>query len=194
MKIKTIFAGLVLLTAQALTAQTNLFVAAVNADKTTPAPGFGGECTRIGRMGWTEVHSASFSLSNTPASTPGTGGAVRSSSKVVPGNFTIAKTIDGSSQFFLSNCMAGKIIPILAIDYGRTTGQAFNYQSVILYDVIVASYEQSASTQESAQEVIALNYTSFEIVYNRTDRNGSTLLRGKPYGWNWRTNTAIGAP
>ncbi len=191
MNIKTLFAGLGLLAAQTLAAQ-NILVAPVNPG-TSPSPNFGGECTRSGRIGWAEVKSVSFSMASASASAA-VGSNQSVSGKVAPGKFIITKKLDGSSQFFLSNCMASKIIPMLTIEYISETGSGEylgNYQIITLYDVVVSSYEQGKTEyNEEMQEVIGLSYSSISVVYNRVNRSGG-IINGKPYGWNWKTNSPM---
>ena len=190
MNIKTLFAGIGLLAAQTLAAQ-NILIAPANPGA-SPDPNFGGECLRAGRIGWAEVKDVSFSIANTPE--PATVGVARSGGKVVPGNFNITKKIDGSSQFFLSNCMAGRVIPVLTIEnvIENINGDFIgSHQVITLYDVIVVSYKQGSAPMDGGmEEMIGFNYNAIKIVYNRVNREGG-VINGKPYGWNWKTNSSM---
>lgn len=183
------------LLAVARLAADNIYIAPMGAGggQIPAAANFGGESTDTKYPGWAELETTTFSFDSLGAG--GLAGGAGRGGKIGPGPFVIVKRLDGSSQFFLTNCLAGRNVPMLTIEYVRPIGSTrHTYQVITLKDVRVASFKQNALGGDSLPtEEIALVYGSIELTYSRFDATGRPI-RGRPYGWNFANNSPIPPP
>jgi type VI secretion system secreted protein Hcp len=190
MKLPTLLIALALLAVAPLAAQ-RIYIAPTNAGGGALPAGanFGGESTDSRYPGWAELENAAFSFESLGA------GAAARVGRVTAGPFVIIKRLDGSSQFFLTNCLAGRTIPLLTVEYVKPVGgTGFTYQIITLKDVRVAAFKQNAPGGDKLpMEEMTLLYSSIELTYLRPDAAGRPI-RGRTYGWNFGSNTAIPSP
>ena len=155
--------------------QNSIFLAPVKDATTVTAPStFGGESKGSKHLGWTTLESVSFGFVNTApeANLRAGAGVGKASAKT----FTITKTLDGSSTYFMTQAVTGISIPNMCIDMVKNTGTAnagkpgnMSFQNMIFSDVRITGYTQNAGTDNVPTEEITFSYAKVEINYIQTD-------------------------
>lgn len=127
--------------------------------------GIKGESTDATHRAAIEIESFSWGVSNTSSPLGGAG-------KVNLSDFSFMTTLSKASPQIMAQCALGKRIP-KAVLYGRKAGETrTEYYKITLTDVIISSYQQSASNGGGRpSESASLSFTSIQVDY--TDDAGA---------------------
>lgn len=151
-------------------------------------PGIPGESTTAGHEDEIEIHSMNWGLS-VEVDTSGGGRAVgRAAFK----DLTVRKSFDASSPLLALACARADAIARLTLTSRRQAGGETLPSLVIeLKNVLVTSYQTSATRGDSAQEpveTVALNFEEIKITYKQRDGTGN-LTENIEFNWNVATGT-----
>lgn len=105
----------------------------------------------------------------------------------------ITKWYDKSSPLLALACARGDAFPRVQLTSRRqgASGETLPYLEIELTDVLVTSYQTSASRGDTAEEPvdsIALNFEEIKVTYKRYDEAG-VQTESTGFTWNVATNT-----
>lgn len=137
--------------------------------------GVDGEATDAQHANWSNLQSLSFGIS--VETTTGTGGSTR---RAVAGEIKCVKVLDKSSPLLMRALTLGEIIPILTIEFTRSTAAGDEpYLKYELKDVLISSYSISpggggTGEGEAPSESLSLNYEEIKVTYTERDNTGQS--------------------
>ena len=151
-------------------------------------PDIPGESTTSGYEGKIDIESINWGL-NKEIDTSGDG---RATGRAVFKDLTVRKYYDASSPLLALACARGDAIARLTLTSRRQAGgETQPYLVIELKNVLVTSYQTSASRGDSAQEpveTVAMNFEEIKITYKQ--RNGAgDLTENIEFNWNVVTGT-----
>ena len=130
---------------------------------------------------WIEVNGYDFGVSqSTSASASAAGGAT--SGRTAVSHFTFKKFLDSASCKLREASCAGQHLKEVRLALCRAGGDKLKYYEIILEEVIIADYTQSADDGIPI-EVVQLDYGRIKTTYTqqkRTDGTGGGNIAG---GW-----------
>lgn len=130
---------------------------------------------------WIEVTGYSFGVSQTTSATASSAGGATSGRTAVS-NFTFTKFLDSASCKLMEASCAGQHLKEVRLALCRAGGDKLKYYEIILEEVIIADYTQSADDGIPI-EVVQLDYGKIKTTYTqqkRIDGSGGGNIAG---GW-----------
>lgn len=130
---------------------------------------------------WIEVTGYNFGVSQTTSATASTAGGATSGRTAVS-NFTFTKFLDSASCKLMEASCAGQHLKEVRLALCRAGGDKLKYYEIILEEVIIADYTQSADDGIPI-EVVQLDYGRIKTTYTqqkRIDGSGGGNIAG---GW-----------
>ncbi len=130
---------------------------------------------------WIEITGYSFAVNQSTSATASSSGGA-SSGRTSLTNFTFTKFLDSASCKLLEASCSGQHLKEVKIAICRAGTDKLKYYEVVLEEVIIADYSQTASSGIPI-EVIQLNYGRIKTTYirqKRSDGSGSGNVTG---GW-----------
>jgi type VI secretion system secreted protein Hcp len=132
--------------------------------------GVAGESTDDKHKGEIELESFSWGQSNSGSAGHGTGGG---SGKVAPQDLSFTKRIDKSSPVLLIACATGQHFKEALLTARKAGGSQQEYLKIKMEEVLVSSYQTSASTGAVVYENISLHFSKLEMAYKEQKADGS---------------------
>jgi len=123
-----------------------------------------------------------------------TGGSV---APATCGAITIQKSVDDTSEFFLSHALLGSSVATATVNFvhaagtsGETAPYAIQLTELKVISVTQGDNSTTAGTGLGVQETITLTANTFQFLYTSMNADGS---QGSPavFGWNCRTNARL---
>ncbi|MFG0497321.1 Hcp family type VI secretion system effector [Pseudomonas sp. YQ_13] len=130
---------------------------------------------------WIEVTGYDFGVSQSTSATASSAGGA-SSGRTAASNFTFTKFLDSASCKLMEASCAGQHFKEVKLALCRAGGDKLKYYEIILEEVIIADYTQSAADGVPI-EVVQLDYGRIKTTYTqqkRTDGSGGGNIAG---GW-----------
>lgn len=130
---------------------------------------------------WIEVTGYNFGVSQTTSATASSAGGATSGRTAVS-NFTFTKFLDSASCKLMEASCAGQHLKEVRLALCRAGGDKLKYYEIILEEVIIADYTQSADDGIPI-EVVQLDYGRIKTTYTqqkRIDGSGGGNIAG---GW-----------
>ncbi|UCE98281.1 MAG: type VI secretion system tube protein Hcp [Dehalococcoidia bacterium] len=150
--------------------------------------GLSGESTDADHVGWIDVLSYEWGVSQ-PSAGVISSGISRSSERALHTDFTITKTLDKTSPKLALYCSKGQHVSeaTLVICHGEGGGQIMEYR---MTDLIISSVLVSGTAGQEIlpTEQIGLAYTEIEWIYTERDELGMAMGNVEAY-WNLETST-----
>ena len=133
--------------------------------------GVPGESTDDKHKGEIDVESWSWGETNSGSSGHGGGGGA---GKVTPQDLTVTKRVDKSSPVLFIACATGQHFKDALITARKAGGQQQEYLKIKIEDVLVSSYQTSASTGGGlVYETVSFNFAKLEIAYKEQKPDGT---------------------
>lgn len=136
--------------------------------------GIDGEATDTRHKNWSDLQSVSFGIK--VETTMGTGG---STSRPVAGEVKCVKVLDKSSPLLMRALTLGEKIPLLTIEFTRSTAAGEEpYLKYEMHDVLISSYniapggDGSGAGEQAPTETLSLNYEEIKVTYTERDQAG----------------------
>ncbi|WP_313200699.1 type VI secretion system tube protein Hcp [Pseudomonas sp.] len=117
---------------------------------------------------WIEIAGYKFGANQSTSATASSAGGA-SSGRTTLTNFSFTKYLDSASCKLLEASCAGQHLKEVKLVLCRAGGDKLKYYEVVLEEVIIADYAQSASTGVP-MEVVQLNYGRIKTTYTRQKR------------------------
>ena len=130
---------------------------------------------------WIEILSYSFAASQSTSATASSAGGA-SSGRATLANFTFTKFLDNASCKLLEACCAGQHLKEVKLALCRAGSGKLRYYEVVLEQVIIADYAQSANSGVPV-ETVQLNYGRIKTTYIRQKRSDGTAGGNVTGGW-----------
>lgn len=130
---------------------------------------------------WIEVTGYNFGVSQTTSATASSAGGATSGRTAVS-NFTFTKFLDSASCKLMEASCAGQHLKEVRLALCRAGGDKLKYYEIILEEVMIADYTQSADDGIPI-EVVQLDYGRIKTTYTqqkRIDGSGGGNIAG---GW-----------
>jgi type VI secretion system secreted protein Hcp len=137
--------------------------------------GVDGEATDDRHESWSNLQSVSFGIK-----VETTTGAAGSTSRAVAGEVKCVKVLDKSSPLLMRSLTLGEVIPILTIEFTRSTAAGDEpYLKYELKDVLISSYSIApggggSGEGEAPTETLSLNYEEIKVTYTERDEAGQS--------------------
>jgi len=137
--------------------------------------GVDGEATDARHENWSNLQSVSFGIK--VETSTGTAG---STSRAVAGEVKCVKVLDKSSPLLMRSLTLGEVIPILTIEFTRSTAAGDEpYLKYELKDVLISSYSIApggggSGEGEAPSESLSLNYEEIKVTYTERDEAGQS--------------------
>jgi type VI secretion system secreted protein Hcp len=136
--------------------------------------GVDGESTDARHKNWSDLQSVSFGIK--VETTTGAGGSTR---RAVAGEVQCVKVLDKSSPLLMRALTLGEIIPILTIEFTRSTAAGDEpYLKYELENILISSYSispgggGSGEGEQAPTETLSLNYEKITVTYTERDEAG----------------------
>jgi type VI protein secretion system component Hcp len=133
-----------------------------------------GTATDTTYPGWIVLQSIQWGLSVDVSTTVGASGNRLSAGKITPSDVHVVKEFDTASVPLMKLAFAGTNTPtatIVVTQQATDDGEA--YLQYTLSDVIISSFQVSASDSGKTTDVISINFSKIEIKANPTDETGT---------------------
>jgi len=130
---------------------------------------------------WIEVTGYDFGVSQSTSATASSAGGATSGRTAVS-NFTFTKFLDSASCKLMEASCAGQHLKEVRLALCRAGGDKLKYYEIVLEEVIIADYTQSAADGVPI-EVVQLDYGRIKTTYTqqkRIDGSGGGNIAG---GW-----------
>jgi type VI secretion system secreted protein Hcp len=132
-----------------------------------------------------DVLAWSWGMSNTP--TFGSGGA--SAGKANFQDISFTKYVDKSSTSLMLHTANGRHIDEATLTLRKAGGTPFEFEKIILTDVLVTSYSTGGSGEDRLTENISLNFRDIRVEYTVQKLDGSA---GAGFFFTWDIATNVG--
>lgn len=140
-----------------------------------------GEATDERHKDWINVESYSYELHTENTAT------ARASTRAVPGELVIGKTVDKSTPKLAEAVATGKRFPTVEVELTRATGEGSEtYLKYELKNVLITSYSVSGDADDRPTEELSLNYEEIKNTYSEYDDSGRKI---GDVVWNWVLKT-----
>jgi type VI secretion system secreted protein Hcp len=124
-----------------------------------------------GREAELQLLAWSWGMSQTGTTHIGTGGGA---GKVNVQDLSFTHHVDNSSPILMQACCTGKHFDDAILTMRKAGGEALDYYTLKMKDVIITSVSGGSSAGEDQQtENITLNFASFEVSYQPQDNKGA---------------------
>ena len=132
--------------------------------------GVAGESTDDKHKGEIELESFSWGQSNLGSAGHGTGGG---SGKVSQQDMTFTKRIDKSSPVLMIACATGQHFKEALLTARKAGGTQQEYLKIKMEEVLVSSYQTTASTGAVVYENVSLHFAKLEMAYKEQKADGT---------------------
>jgi len=150
-----------------------------------------GESTDSQHVGWIEVQSYQFGVTNATAPASAVGGGTTQRAEFE--SIRITKSLDKSSPKLMLFCASGKHVESVNIEFSIVTGETrVKVFEVKLTDVVMSAFERGGNRGSGLPtESFALAYgTLMEIYYPRNNTTGAPA-GSVPAGWDVAKNKPL---
>lgn len=130
---------------------------------------------------WIEIVGYKFGASQSTSATASSAGGA-SSGRTTLTNFTFTKYLDSASCKLLEASCAGQHLKEVKLVVCRAGTDKLKYYEIVLEEVIIADYAQSASSGVP-MEVVQLNYGRIKTTYTRQKRLDGSAGGNVTGGW-----------
>ncbi|WP_407314961.1 Hcp family type VI secretion system effector [Pseudomonas sp. nanlin1] len=130
---------------------------------------------------WIEILGYNFGVSQSVSATASSAGGA-SSGRTNVTNFTFTKYLDSASCKLMEAGCSGQHIREVKMALCRAGADKLKYYEIVLEEVIIADYAQSASSGIPV-EIVQLNYGRIKATYTRQQRADGTPGGNVAGGW-----------
>lgn len=150
--------------------------------------GIKGESADSSHVGWIEVTSAHWGVTQPKSATASTGGG-HTAERCEHRTLSITKLADLSSPLLMQISSAGKTIPKARMEFMRADGQGerVKYYEVELENVLVGSMDQLVTEGSILHDSIGLKFSQVKWKYTQQKISGGAG-GNTAGGWNLSTN------
>ena len=135
---------------------------------------------------WIEILGYTFGSSQSASATDSSAGGA-TSGRTTLSNLTFTKYLDNASCKLLEASCAGQHLKEVRLVVCRAGGDKLKYYEVVLEEVIIADYAQSANAGVPV-EVVQLNYGRIKTTYTRQKRLDGSAGGNVIGGWDRISN------
>ncbi|WDY57892.1 Hcp family type VI secretion system effector [Pseudomonas sp. PSKL.D1] len=140
-----------------------------------------GECKDAQYPNWIEILGYTFGTSQSTSATASTAGGA-TSGRTALSNLTFTKYLDSASCKLLQASCTGQHLKEVKLVVCRAGGDKLKYYEVVLEEVIIADYAQSAHNGVPT-EVVQLDYGRIKTTYTRQQRRDGSGGGNVTGGW-----------
>ncbi len=144
-------------------------------------PEIPGEALDATYSNWIEIISYNFGVSQSVSATASSSGGA-SSGRTTVTNFTFTKQLDSASCKLMEASCAGEHLKEVKVALCRAGGDKLKYYELVLEEVIIADYTQSAASGIPV-EIVQLNYGRIKATYTAQKRADGTAGGNVAGGW-----------
>lgn len=150
--------------------------------------GIRGESTDSTHLGWIELTSAHWGVTQPKSATVSTGGG-HTAERCEHKSVSITKLADLSSPLLLQTCSSGKTIPKARLEFMRADGQGerVKYYEVELENVLIGNIVQMVHEGDILHDLIGLKYSKVKWKYSQQKISGGAG-GNTAGGWDLSTN------
>jgi type VI secretion system secreted protein Hcp len=130
---------------------------------------------------WIEITGYNFGVSQSTSATASSSGGA-SSGRTTMSNFTFTKYLDSASCKLMEASCAGQHLKEVKLVLCRASTERLKYYEVVLEEVIIADYSQSASSGVPI-EIVQLNYGRIKTTYTLQKRSDGLAGGNVTGGW-----------
>ncbi|ELQ08722.1 hypothetical protein A988_21702 [Pseudomonas syringae BRIP39023] len=130
---------------------------------------------------WIEITGYNFGVSQSTSATASSSGGA-SSGRTTMTNFTFTKYLDSASCKLMEASCAGQHLKEVKLVLCRASTDKLKYYEVVLEEVIIADYSQSASSGVPI-EIVQLNYGRIKATYTLQKRSDGAAGGNVTGGW-----------
>ncbi|KAA8689142.1 Hemolysin co-regulated protein [Pseudomonas caricapapayae] len=130
---------------------------------------------------WIEITGYNFGVSQSTSATASSSGGA-SSGRTTMTNFTFTKYLDSASCKLMEVSCAGQHLKEVKLVLCRASTDRLKYYEVVLEEVIIADYSQSASSGVPI-EIVQLNYGRIKATYTLQKRSDGAAGGNVTGGW-----------
>lgn len=130
---------------------------------------------------WIEITGYNFGVSQSTSATASSSGGA-SSGRTSMTNFTFTKYLDSASCKLMEASCAGQHLKEVKLVLCRASAEKLKYYEVVLEEVIIADYLQSASSGVPI-EIVQLNYGRIKATYTQQKRSDGAAGGNVTGGW-----------
>ncbi|MEN4749899.1 type VI secretion system tube protein Hcp [Pseudomonas sp. Ps21-P2] len=130
---------------------------------------------------WIEITGYNFGVSQSTSATASSSGGA-SSGRTTMSNFTFTKYLDSASCKLMEASCAGQHLKEVKLVLCRASAERLKYYEVVLEEVIIADYSQSASSGVPI-EIVQLNYGRIKTTYTLQKRSDGLAGGNVTGGW-----------
>ncbi|TDV64301.1 type VI secretion system tube protein Hcp [Pseudomonas sp. LP_7_YM] len=130
---------------------------------------------------WIEITGYNFGVSQSTSATASSAGGA-SSGRTTMSNFTFTKYLDSASCKLMEASCAGQHLKEVKLVLCRASSERLKYYEVVLEEVIIADYSQSASSGVPI-EIVQLNYGRIKTTYTLQKRSDGLAGGNVTGGW-----------
>lgn len=130
---------------------------------------------------WIEITGYNFGVSQSTSATASSSGGA-SSGRTTMSNFTFTKYLDSASCKLMEASCAGQHLKEVKLVLCRASAERLKYYEVVLEEVIIADYSQSASSGVPI-EIVQLNYGRIKATYTLQKRSDGLAGGNVTGGW-----------
>jgi type VI secretion system secreted protein Hcp len=155
------------------------------ADYFLKVDGIQGESTDAKHKGEIDVLAFSWGVGHAGAASTGSGGGA--GKPVFDDLLVVARTSKASPHLWLA-CASGTHIKTAVLTARKAGKPPQEFLTIVLSDVVVASYEVDASDEEPPLDQVSFSYAKVETHYTPTDKTGKAQPPVSA-GWDLKSNT-----
>ncbi|WP_449105778.1 Hcp family type VI secretion system effector [Pseudomonas mohnii] len=130
---------------------------------------------------WIEITGYNFGVSQSTSATASSSGGA-SSGRTTMSNFTFTKYLDSASCKLMEASCSGQHLKEVKLVLCRASTDRLKYYEIVLEEVIIADYSQSASSGVPT-EMVQLNYGRIKSTYTLQKRSDGAPGGNVTGGW-----------
>ena len=130
---------------------------------------------------WIEINGYNFGVNQSTSATASSSGGATSGRTTLT-NFTFTKFLDSASCKLLEASCSGQHLKEVKLALCRAGTDKLKYYEIVLEEVIIADYSQSASSGVPI-EIVQLNYGRIKTTYTRLKRSDGSGGGNVAGGW-----------
>ncbi|MCS4065442.1 type VI secretion system tube protein Hcp [Pseudomonas putida] len=130
---------------------------------------------------WIEINGYNFGVNQSTSATASSSGGATSGRTTLT-NFTFTKFLDSASCKLLEASCSGQHLKEVKLALCRAGTDKLKYYEIVLEEVIIADYSQSASSGVPI-EIVQLNYGRIKTTYTRQKRSDGSGGGNVAGGW-----------
>lgn len=149
--------------------------------------GIKGESYDAGHMGWIEVDTVSWAVTQPKSATASTGGG-HTAERCEMTEISFIKAADLASPILLQMCAGGKTIPKARFEFMRADGaDSIKYYEIELENVLIAHVAPSVGAGALVSESVGLKFSKVRWKYTQQKVGGGTA-GNTAGGWDLASN------